>query len=242
MQTGFYVGLSGQVAMERRLSTIANNIANAGTAGFRAEGVHFSTVMSRTAPFLTAFATEGSAHVDPRSGGLVKTGNALDVAIQGQGFMALQTPQGTVYTRDGRMQMLPTGDLVSLTGHAVLDVSGSPLTLDPAGGPPDILRDGMLHQSGKQIGAIGLFEVDLTKGYVRYENAGFVTQSQGIAVEDFTRNGVVQGFSEESNVNPVLEMTHLIAVQRAFEAMSSGMEQRDSSLRDAIQALGARSS
>ena len=91
METSLYVGLSGQVAMERRLTTIANNVANAGTAGFRAEGVHFSTVTSRTSPFLTSFANVGDTHVNPSSGGLVKTGNPLDTAIQGQGFMALQT-------------------------------------------------------------------------------------------------------------------------------------------------------
>ena len=241
METSLYVGLSGQLAMERRLSTIANNVANAGTTGFRAEGVHFSTIVSRTAPFVTAFATEGSAHVDPRSGGLITTGNPLDVAIQGEGFMAIQTPQGTAYTRDGRMQMLSTGDLVSLNGHPILDVSGSPITLDPSGGPAAINRDGTLQQGGRAIGAIGLFEVDLSKGYKRYENSGFVPSSTPLPIEDFTRNGVVQGFIEESNVNPILEMTHLIAVQRAFEAMSSGMEQRDSTLRDTIQALGARS-
>jgi flagellar basal-body rod protein FlgF len=242
METGFYVGLSGQLAMERRLSTIANNVANAGTAGFRAEGVHFSTIVSRTAPFATAFATEGQAHVDPQAGGLVKTGNSLDVAIQGQGYLSLQTPQGTIYTRDGRMQMLPTGDLVSLNGHAVLDISGSPLTLDPAGGPPDISRDGTLRQNGRAVGTLGLFDADLSKGYARYENSGFLPQSTPQPVEGAAGNGVVQGFIEESNVNPILEITQLIAVQRAFEAMSSNMEQRDSTLRDTIQALGARSS
>ena len=241
METSLYVGLSGQMAMERRLSTIANNVANAGTTGFRAEGVHFSTIVSRTAPFVTAFATEGAAHVDSRGGGLIKTGNPLDVAMQGGGFMAIQTPQGTAYTRDGRMQMLVTGDLVSLNGHPILDVGGSPITLDPSAGQAAISRDGTLQQGGRAIGAIGLFEVDLSKGYRRYENSGFVPSSAPLPIEDFTRNGLVQGFVEESNVNPILEMTHLIAVQRAFEAMSSSMEQRDSTLRDTIQALGARS-
>ena len=66
-------------------------------------------------------------------------------------------------------------------------------------------------------------------------------QSEPQPVEDFTRNGIVQGFAEESNVNPILEMTRLIAVQRAFEAVSANMEQRDTALRDTIQALGARS-
>ena len=237
-----YVALSGQIAMERRLVTIANNVANATTPGYRAESVQFSTIMSATAPFSTAFATEGAQHVDPRSGGLVKTGNSLDVAIQGDGFMAIQTPQGIGYTRDGRMQMLPTGDLVTLNGHAVLDISGSPLSINSGGGAVEISRDGMLRQDGRSVGALGLFSIDLAKGYSRYENSAFMPQAAAEQIDDFTRNGVVQGLIEESNVNPVLEITRLIAVQRAFEAISSSMEQRDTTLRDSIQALGARSS
>lgn len=242
MDTSVYVGLSGQIALERRLATIANNVANAGTAGFRAEGVHFATVVSATAPFQTSFVTAGSSHVDSRSGGFSKTGNPLDVAIQGSSFMAIQTPQGIGYTRDGRMQMLPTGDLVSLNGHPILDISGSPLTLNPAAGPVEISHDGMIRQDGIALGAIGLFDVDLSKGYSRFENSAFLPQAEPVAVEDFTRNGMVQGFAEESNVNPILEMTRLIAVQRAFEAVNGGMEQRDQTMRDTIQALGARSS
>lgn len=242
MDTGIYVGLSGQLATERRLATIANNIANAGTAGFRAESVHFSNVVSATSPFHTDFVDAGASHAVTSNGGLVKTGNPLDVAIQGDGYLAIQTPGGIAYTRDGRMQMLPGGDLVSLNGHAILDNSGSPMTLDPAAGPVSIGRDGMLSQSGKPVGTIGLFDVDLGKGYSRYENSGFIPKLIPQPVDDFTRNGVVEGFVEESNVNPVLEMTHLISVQRAFEAVSSGMEQRDSTLRATIEALGARSS
>ena len=241
MEAGLSVGLSGQLALERRLSTIANNVANAGTAGFRAEGVHFSAIVSATQPFQTSFATPGAPHVDVQSGGFTKTGNPLDVAIQGQSFMAIETPQGLAYTRDGRMQMLPGGDLVSINGHPVVDASGSPLTADPSAGPIEIGRDGVIRQGGRAVGAIGLFEVDLAKGYSRTENSAFLPLSEPQPVEDFTRNGVVQGFAEESNVNPILEMTRLIAVQRAFEAVSANMEQRDTALRDTIQALGARS-
>lgn len=242
MDTSVYVGLSGQVALERRLATIANNVANAGTVGFRGEGVHFASVVSATAPFQTAFATEGLPHADTRSGGFLKTGNPLDVAIQGSAYMAIQTPQGTGYTRDGRMQMLPTGDLVSINGHPVLDASGAPLSVNPSAGAVAISRDGIVRQDGRALGAIGLFDVDLEKGYSRYENSAFMPQAEPVPVEDFTRNGLVQGFVEQSNVNPILEMTRLIAVQRAFEAVNGGMEQRDQTLRDTIQALGARSS
>ena len=204
MDVNAHVAVSGQLALTRRLETIANNVANAGTAGYRAEGVAFATVVSKTAPFDTSFAHEGSSHADTRSGAFVQTGNPLDVAIQGSGFLAIETPQGVAYTRDGRMQMLPTGDIVSLNGHPILDASGAPLTADPRGGPLDI--------------------------------------GKAEPVADFNGNGIVQGFTEGSNVNPVLEMTRLIEVQRAFEAVSSSLEQRDSALRDTIQALGARAS
>lgn len=242
MQVSSHVSLSGQLALARRLDTIANNVANAGTGGFRAEAIDFTTIVSKTQPFFTSFAFEGGSHVDPRSGAYTQTGNPLDVAVQGAGFLAIDTPQGTAYTRDGRMQMLPTGDLVSLNGHAILDAGGAPITLDPRGGAITIGRDGAIRQDGRAAGRLGLFAVDLTQGYRRYENAAFLPAGQPEPVEDFTANGVVQGFSEGSNVNPVLEITRLIAVQRAFEAVSSNLDQRDAALRDTIQALGARSS
>lgn len=234
------VGLSGQLALARRLETIASNVANAGTPGYKAEAVTFATVVSRTQPFQTSFVFDGGPHVDMAGGGFKQTGNPLDVAVRGKGFLAISTPQGTAYTRDGRMQILPTGDLVTLEGHPVLDVGGGPLTANPNGGALDISNDGTLRQNGRALGALGLFDLDLSKGYGRYENASFIPAAPATAIDDFTENGVVQGFTEESNVNPVLEMTRLIAVQRAFEAMSASLEQRDSALRETIQSLGAR--
>jgi flagellar basal-body rod protein FlgF len=87
-----------------------------------------------------------------------------------------------------------------------------------------------------------MFAVDLTKGYRRFENAAFLPSAPPEAIDDFTSNGIVQGFTEGSNVNPILEMTRLIEVQRAFEAVSTSLEQRDTAIRDTIQALGARGS
>lgn len=242
MDVPSYVALSGQDALTRRLETLANNIANAGTAGFRGESVSFTTVVSNTYPFATSFAREGGTHLDMSSGGFRKTGNPLDFAIQGTSFLGIATPEGIAYSRDGRMQMLSTGDLVSINGHPILDVSGAPLTADPAAGDLVISRDGTIRQAGRDIGAIGLFVLDLGKGYRRYENSAFLPASPAEPVTDFTMNGVLQGFTEESNVNPVLEMTRLINLQRAFEAVSASLEQRDSALRDTIQALGARGS
>lgn len=235
------VGLSGQLALTRRLEIIANNIANARTAGYRAEGVSFSTILSKTEPFDTSFLAPGRPNADLSSGEFSKTGNPLDVAVNGSAFMAVMTPQGMAYTRDGRMQMLPSGELVSLLGYPILDPSGAPISLDPLAGEPEIAKDGTLRQDGRSLGAIGLFQLDLSQGYSRSENAGLRPIAPAQPVEDFLNNGVVQGFSEGSNVNPVVEITRLIAVQRIFEAVSSSLEQRDASLRETIQALGARS-
>lgn len=242
MDVNSHVAISGQLTQARRLELIANNVANAGTVGFRAEGISFSTIVSKTAPFDTSFSLGGTPHADLRSGPVRATGNPLDIAVQGSGFLAILTPEGTAYTRDGRMQLLPTGDLVSLNGHAILDTSGSPLTADPRGGSLDIGRDGVIQQDGRAVGTVGLFAVDLAKGYRRYENAALLPAAPAEPIDDFASSGVLQGFSEGSNVNPILEMTRLIEVQRAFEAVSTSLEQRDAAVRDTIQALGARSS
>jgi len=240
METSIYSALSGAVALDRRMATIANNVANASSIGFRAESVQFEDVVSRV-PLLPAhFSSTGESHVSAEAGALTRTGNPLDVAVQGKGFMSVMTPAGTAYTRDGRLQMLSTGDLVTLTGHPVLDAGGAPVIANPAGGPVTIARDGMLAQNGKQIGAIGLFDVDLSSGYQRYENSGFIAKQPGTPILSFTADGFVQGFVEEANVNPIREMTSLITVSRLFEGLNQAMEQQRASESSAIQTLGAK--
>jgi flagellar basal-body rod protein FlgF len=240
MDTSTYVALSGQLALDRRLQTIANNVANAATVGFRAEGVHFESLLSAVSPIPTAFTSEGTSHVSAIHGGLRRTDGLLDVALQGEGFIGIQTPQGRAYTRDGRMQMLPTGELVSVNGHAILDAGGAPLQLDPRGGPPSIARDGMVTQDDRQLGAVGLFEVDLTRSYSRFENSAFIPGATPQPVLSFDGNGMVQGFVEESNVNPVMQMAELIQVTRAFEHLGTTLDEVNSSQKAALQVLAGR--
>lgn len=238
MQAGLYVNLSGQVALERRLTTIANNVANAGTVGYRSEELKFDTVLSAVSRFPTAYSTAGDSFVSERSGGLNKTGNPLDVAVRGKGWLAIQTPAGTAYTRDGRMQLLESGELQSLSGYPVLDAGGAPILLDPLAGTPKIAHDGMITQNGRNFGALGLFEIDPAGGYKRYENSSIIPVNAGTPIVSFASDGVVQGFLEESNVNPVTEMTDLILVTRAFDGLQTSIEESSSSLKRAIQVLG----
>ena len=201
MQNSLYVALSSQIALERRLTTLADNVANSGTVGFRATQVKFEDVVTSLDSNSISFVSTGGTYLSAAKGGFRQTDNPLDFAIRGDAWFALQTPGGTVMTRDGRFTMLDTGELVSIEGYPVLDAGGAGIQLDPAGGEPAVGSDGFLRQNGQQV-------------------------------------GVVQGFVEDSNVNPVLEMTRLIMVQRAFESAQSMIRETESTYDEAVKTLG----
>ena len=120
----------------------------------------------------------------------------------------------------------------------MLDVSGSPIELDPSAGPPMIAGDGMISQGGRQVGAIGLFSLDPGAKLTRAGTSGFTTAAPAEPILDFSTNGIVQGVVEGANVDPVREMTRLIAVTRTFDGVSNGVSQTESTLEDAIKTLG----
>lgn len=241
MQSNFYVGLSAQMSLMRRLETIAGNVANASTAGYRAEEVRFEELLSGTATDPVAYASAGKSHLSRASGEIVRTDSLFDVAVEGDAWLGIQTPSGTVYTRDGRMRMTDTGELQTLNGHAILDVGNAPMRLDPNAGPPRIARDGTVTQANRQIGAIGLFKIDNAANLTRAENSGVVPDRAATPVVEFTKTGMQQGYIERANINPVLEISRLIMVSRAFEAVTASLKDSESTQTDAIRTLGATS-
>jgi flagellar basal-body rod protein FlgF len=241
MQSGLYVGISSQIALERRLNTIADNMANMNTVGFRATEVKFDEVLSKTRNELNAkvaFVTQGNDYLSTRSGALEQTGNALDFAIKGDAWFAIDTPAGQVLTRDGRFTMKETGELVSNMGYAVLDAGGAPIQLNRAGGPPEVGADGRISQDGNPVATLGVFSADISKGYLRYENAGVIPVEQPQPVVDAFNVGVTQGYLEQSNVNAIGQMTELIQVNRAFEGISALMRDTEQQFGEAIKTLG----
>lgn len=239
MQSGLYVSLSGQVALERRLETIASNVANMNTVGYRADGVAFATELARAGDENVAFSSTGAGYISRQIGPLSRTDNPLDVAVQGEGFFAIRTPGGVVYTRDGRLRITDTGQLQTVNGYQVLDAGGAPLAIDPNGTSPNIAADGMITQDGKQIGAIGLYVIPDDAKLTRAVNSGVIPDKPATPVLDFTQNGVIQGSTEGSNVNPIQEMTKLITVTRTFDSINAAMSQSETSLQEAIKTLGS---
>lgn len=239
MSADIYVSLSGHVAIERRLATIANNIANLGTTGFRAEEVHFEAILSSFRGQATTYANQGDTYLSRRAGALVPTGNPLDLAIVGDAWFAIDVGGGDVaHTRDGRFTLTEAGDLVTATGHAVLDAGGGPIAVDPAAGPVEIGNDGTIAQNGQRVGVVGLFLIPDSARLQRFGDAAVVADADAVPADDLVANGVRQGFLEQANVDPVLEITRLIMVQRGFESVANAIEARDQSLRSAIRQLG----
>ena len=240
MQDGLYVALSSQIALERRLNTIADNVANASTVGFRATGVKFEDVVSGLGQNSVSFASAGETYLSTKSGSLRETGNPFDFAIQGDAWFGIETPSGIVMTRDGRFSLLDTGELVTIEGYPVLDAGGAPIQLDPRNGPPRAGADGSLRQGDNLVGALGLFSFDPGPNFQRFGNSGILPQGEPNPVVDRIDAGVVQGFLEESNVNPMLEITRLIQVQRAFENSAALIRDTESSFSEAIKTLGSK--
>lgn len=239
MQGSLYVAISSQIALERRLTTLADNVANANTTGFRATEVKFNEVLADTGVADVSFVDQGQDFLKTSNGGLNATGNQLDFAIRGEAWFMIETPTGNMLTRDGRFSLTETGQLVNINGYPVLDPGEAPIQLDPGGPPPKVGRDGGLEQDGVRLGAIGLFEADLSQGFQRKAALGIVPTIPPEPLLDANSAGLLQGYLEESNVNPVSEMSHLIMLSRAFESASAMMKATEDIFKEAIQTLGS---
>ncbi|MCG5477629.1 MAG: flagellar basal-body rod protein FlgF [Ensifer alkalisoli] len=238
MQTGLYVALSSQMALEKRLNTLADNIANSNTVGFRATEVKFDQVLGDTKPTKVSYVSEGDEYLSTTSGSLARTGATLDFAARGDAWFSIETPAGPALTRDGRFTLTEAGELVTIKGYPVLDAGGAPIQVNGAAGDIKVGADGVIHQNDTQVASLGLYQADFSGGFMRYDNSAVMPAIQPEPVVDRFDVGVMQGFLEESNVNAIQEMTQLIMVTRAFDNMTALMRDSEGSLDEAIKTLG----
>lgn len=239
MQGALYVSLSSQIALERRLTTLADNVANANTAGFRGTEVKFNEVLANTGSTDVSFVGEGQDYLMTANGGLNSTGSPLDFALRGDAWFMIETPSGKMLTRDGRFTLTAAGQLVNVDGYPVLDPGEAPIQIDPDGEPPKASRDGVLSQDGFRRGAIGVFQADFSQGFTRKASLGIVPTIPPEPLIDAESAGVVQGYTENSNVNAMAEMTRLIMITRAFENASAMTKSTEEVFKEAIRTLGS---
>ena len=235
MDNASYVALTRQSGLLNELQVIANNIANAGTTGFRREGVLFSEFVRRLdgqeAPLSMAAAHARQTFLT--QGGLSMTGGALDLAIEGPGFFVLETDQGERLTRAGHFGLDAEGRIVNPDGFRLLDDGGAVIQVPP-GATLSVARDGTLSADGQPVARLGPVEPE-DPALLRHA-AGTLHIADGPTrpAEGAT---IHQGFLESSNVNPIQEMGRMIAVQRAYEAGQAFLDREDQRIRAMIQSL-----
>ena len=239
MDNSLNVLLSGQVALRRKLDTVANNMANLGTNGFKAERVHFDDVYKRLEVDGKgiAFVQDVASSTDFSQGAFMQTGNDLDVAISGQGMIAVQDQAGqTLYTRDGRFSRDTEGNLVlTANGMRVMDNAGSAIQIPPNISKISIAGDGTISAAdGGAISRIGLYGFE--QGQVERLADGLYKSDAVLEPTDQAR--MSQGFVEKSNVNAVKTLTDLINVQRAYERGSNLIDKEDQRIKDSISRMG----
>lgn len=227
--------------MSKRLDSLSFNLANASSPGFLADGLRFDSIVSTTGGARVAYPHAGADYIVLAHGARQRTGNPNDVAARGDAWLALSTPQGVAYTRDGRLQIDSNGSVRSVNGYPFLDSGGAPLVVDPAGGEISVATDGAISQRGRVVGAIGLFALDPQAQLTRQDNSSVLSNIEATPISDFSRSGLMQGFVEQSNVNPLTEITRLIEIQRAFDHISACMSIGDTSQQESIRTLGAQS-
>ena len=235
------IGLSRQMALQRQMDVVANNMANINTTGFKSEQILFEEYVMPVArdqdfPGLDqplSYVQDWATIHDLSGGAMVQTGSELDVGLNGDGFFAVQTAAGDRWTKAGSFQLSANGTLVDASGNPVLG-EGGPIQFGPDETGILIAADGSISSSAGQKGRLRLVEFDNVQALTR-EGSNLWAGGTPVAA---TNTRTMQGFIEKSNVSGVSEMAEMIRVQRAYESAASLAQKHDELRRNAIQRLG----
>jgi flagellar basal-body rod protein FlgF len=234
MDTTSYLALGRQVALQRHMTTIANNLANLNTTGYRAERTLFEPLVERAVggrqPIV--FVQDRALVRDLSPGPIDRTGNPRDVALDGPGYLAFATPDGVRYGRAGHLELDASGQLVDAQGHALLDDAGNPIVLPSDDRAVTIAGDGTISGRAGPVARIGVVSF-ASEQALEPVGGGLHATDQPPVPASGTR--VVQGALEGSNVQPVLEMTTMLETVRAFEGASRLLETQHELERQSIE-------
>jgi len=220
--------VSGLRSRMQSLDLLANNLANAGTAGFKRDQEFYGLFTSDEASgagdtAASALPTIQSQWTDFSQGDLQVTGNPMNVALSSSGFFVVKGPNGPLYTRNGSLQVLPSGALATADGYPITTASGGTIQVSP-GQPIEISTDGTVKQSGKTLGQLAVVTFSSTKSLAKFGSTCFQNSDpKNKPVPASNGNDVQQGKLEGSNV-PVAEAAmRLVGVMRQFEMLQKAI-------------------
>jgi flagellar basal-body rod protein FlgF len=243
MESASLVLLSNQEALQRAIDIVANNVANASTTGFKREGIEFDSLLNTPAPGESLeFVIDRATYRDAGSGPILSTGNPLDIAIQGAGYIPVQTPAGLIrYTRAGSLQLNTDGNLVTISGDKVMAEGNQPLTLPDTTYEVNISSDGFVSarvDHGASLAEIGKISVVKFANEQAMQSVGqgmYMTDQQAIPAD--SNSTIVQGALEQSNVSAVTEITQMIQIMRSYEQTVNLIGQENTRMDSAISML-----
>ncbi|MEA2904791.1 MAG: flagellar basal-body rod protein FlgF [Alphaproteobacteria bacterium] len=251
MENALLIGLSRQIALHRELDVVANNIANLDTTGFKADGSVFEEFLM---PVASAQGFSGAdrklSYVQDRAtwhnfsaGPIRQTNNPLDVAIDGDAFLVVQTPRGERYTRNGALQINAQGELVTSAGDRVQGDGGpiqfqsndNNVAINPDG--TITVREGSNAKSDSARGKLRLVRFDRVQ-QLQKDGSSLFAAPNGVAPQDPGANvRVVQGAIEQSNVRGVVEIARMIEVTRTYTQIAGMLQQQGELRRNAVDKL-----
>ena len=242
MENSSIIALSYQTGLRRKIDIIANNIANLSTTGFKAERVMFIEHLERSRgvegqiiPRLH-YVRDIATRTDPREGPITKTGNPLDIAIQGDGYFVIDSPEGELYTRNGHFNLDNSGQLVNQAGNPVLTDAGAPVIFAPEDTRIIISRDGTISTNNGELGKLKVVQFKNDQKLNRVQGAQFSANENDPPVPVDTPI-IIQSSLEGSNVESLIEMTELINLHRTYDAVKDFIERDDKRQRLAITEL-----
>lgn len=228
------ITLSRTTALERRMNVIANNIANINTPAFKANGTLFSEFLEGRSGSGASFVQDIGSYTNFVDGPLLSTDNPLDLAIKGEGFFTVESPDGPRYTRHGVFHLNQAGQIVNSEGYPLLSNAGAPIAIPAGATEIDINENGVVSTAEGDVGTIGL---------VRFENPQVLQKESGSLFsstetgEPATGATVHQGMIEGSNVQAVIEMANMIQVSRSYQSAQRMIETEHDRIRTAMRKI-----
>lgn len=236
MENISYIGLSQQLSLQQQMNMTANNLANMSTPGYKAQQTLFSEYVTqpRGGDVIRQSGNSGS-YRNLSVGSLTQTHNPFDVALQNEGFFAVQTPGGTRYTRDGSFTLDANRQLVNKNGYPVMNENNEPIQVPQDATQIRITEDGEITSEAGTIGRIKVARFANEQAMTRTGENLFNAEDQGELPAENAR--VVQGFVENANVNPVIEMNRMIEVLRTYQSAQRMLQTDHERIRNTIQKL-----
>lgn len=225
MESVSHITLSHQTSLKRQMEVVSNNIANMNTTAYREEDMMFEEVLRDTQDGETgelSFTQDVSTFYDLESGPLKKTGNPLDVALNGDGYFTVQTEDGPRYTRDGAFTIDADNQLVTQEGRNVLDAQGNAIEIPENAGKIEIARDGTISSDQQDIAQLGLASFENEQELSRQPDSLYAPGDA--QAQELDNPEVHQGMLQQSNVQGIKEMTTMMDVVSSYQSTQQMMD------------------